>query len=53
MAKKVVFWATKEIKKPIEVNFKKSTGEKVSFEATKKVLKPVKVEFYTKEKKKK
>lgn len=46
--KKVSFWAYKEVKKPVKVSFRRSTGERVSFRATKKVLRPKKVTFYTK-----
>ena len=47
MTKKVSFWATKKIKKPVKVKFVNREGEMVSFTAHKDVLKPVKVTFNT------
>ena len=53
MAKeKVSFLAYKEVKEPVKVSFKKSTGEKVSFWANKTTVKPVEVVFYSKKRKK-
>lgn len=51
--KKVSFWATKAVKKPVRVEFINSYGELISFRANRTVRKPVKVTFYTKRKKKK
>lgn len=51
MAKKLIsFKATKQISKPVRVQFKTADGKAVSFKATKKVSKPVKVEFMAQEK---
>jgi len=50
--KKVSFWATKKIKKPTIVRFRKSDGTIVKFKATKIIKKPVKITFYSKRKKK-
>lgn len=52
MAKKVSFWATKKIKKPTVVRFRKSDGTIVKFKATKITKKPVKVTFYSKRRRK-
>jgi hypothetical protein len=46
--KKVSFWATKRITKPVKVSFKTWEGKRVSFWATKRITKPVKVTFYLK-----
>ena len=50
--KKVSFWTTKTVRKPVRVEFVDRYGELVSFRASKKVKKPVKVTFYAKRKKK-
>ena len=50
--KKVSFWATKKIKKPTIVRFRKSDGTIVKFKATKTIKKPVKVTFYSKRRRK-
>jgi len=50
--KKVSFWATRKVSKPVKVSFVTRTGERVSFRAVKKVSKPVKVVFYAKKKRK-
>jgi hypothetical protein len=44
---RVQFWARKEVRRPVRVNFTRSTGERVSFRATKIVKKPVRVSFNT------
>ena len=49
--KKVSFWATKIVKKPVKVAFRTYDGERVAFWATKAVVKDVKVTFYKKGKK--
>lgn len=51
--KRVSFWATKKVKKPVKVSFIRSTGEKVSFKATRTVKRPIKVTFYRKKYRKK
>ncbi len=48
--RRVNFWATKPIKKPVTVKFKRSDGSVAKFRATKIVRKPVKVDFYAKKK---
>lgn len=50
MAKRVSFWATKKIKKPTVVRFRRSDGTLVKFKATKTIKKPVKVTFYSNKK---
>ena len=50
--RKVGFWATKRVAKPVKVKFKTKTGKTISFWATKRVAKPVKITFYSKKKKK-
>ena len=47
--KKVSFWATKTVKKPVRVSFS-AKRKKVSFWATKTVKKPVRVSFLAKKK---
>lgn len=49
--KKVSFWATKKVQKPVRVRFVNKSGELVSFKAKKKVSIPKKVTFYAKPKK--
>ena len=44
--KKVSFWATKKVRKPVRVRFRTRNGDVVSFRAKKKVPKRVKVHFY-------
>ena len=51
--KKVSFWATKIVKKPVKVAFRTYDGERVAFWATEAVVKDVKVSFYKKKKRKK
>lgn len=51
--KKVSFWATKIVKKPVKVSFRTYDGQKITFWATKAVEVPKKVTFFTKKKKKK
>ncbi len=46
--KKVSFWATKVIKKPVRVRFRTWDGDVVSFKATKAIRVPKKVTFYVK-----
>jgi len=46
MAKKVSFWATKYVRKPTVVRFRRSDGSIARFRATKIVSKPKKVTFY-------
>lgn len=48
--KRVSFWVTKKVSKPVRVRFVDKHGELVSFKATKKVSKPIKVTFYVKKK---
>lgn len=50
MARRVSFWATKTIRKPTIVRFKRSDGSIARFRATKIVRKPVKVNFYARKK---
>jgi len=45
--KKVSFWATEVIKKPVKVTFRTDDGDKVSFWATRAIRKPIKKTFYT------
>jgi len=49
--KRVTFRATKIVKKPVIVRFRRSDGSVVKFKATKAVRKPVKVSFLTRRKK--
>jgi hypothetical protein len=49
--KKVSFWATKKVRKPVIVKFKRLDGSIAKFKATKIVKKPTKVTFYAKKKK--
>lgn len=49
--KKVSFWTTKKVRKPVIVTFKRSDGSTAQFKATKIVKKPTKVEFYAKRRK--
>jgi len=48
--KKVSFWATKTVKKPVTVQFRRSDGSIAKFKATKIVKKPIKVSFDAKKK---
>ncbi len=48
--KKVSFWATKPVRKPVIVKFRRSDGSVAKFKATKIVRKPTKVSFYAKKK---
>ena len=48
--KKVSFWATKKVRKPITVSFRRWDGSIAKFKATKIIRKPTKVSFYTKKK---
>jgi hypothetical protein len=48
MVKKVSFWATKYVRKPTIVSFRRSDGSIAKFRATKIVAKPEKVTFYAK-----
>lgn len=47
MARRISFWATKKIKKPTLVRFRRSDGTIARFKATKTIKKPVKVTFYS------
>ena len=47
MGRIISFWATKRIKKPTVVSFRKSDGTPVKFKATKTISKPVKITFYS------
>jgi hypothetical protein len=47
MARRISFWATKKIKKPTVVSFRRWDGTPVRFRATKVIKKPVKVSFYS------
>ncbi len=51
MAKRISFWATKKIRKPTVVQFRRSDGTIARFRATKIVSKPVKVDFYARRRK--
>ena len=44
--RKITFWATKTVTKPVRVRFVNKYGELVSFRARKKKKKPYKVTFY-------
>ncbi|UZE93717.1 MAG: hypothetical protein IB618_03035 [Candidatus Pacearchaeota archaeon] len=44
--KKVSFWTTKKVKKPVKVKFVDREGNLVSFTAMKEIKKPTKVIFY-------
>ena len=48
--KKVSFWATKPVKKPVVVKFRRADGSIAKFKATKIVRTPTKVSFYAKKK---
>jgi len=48
--KKVSFWATKPVRKPVIVKFRRFDGSVAKFKATKIVRKPTKVSFYAKKK---
>lgn len=50
--RKVSFWATRKVAKPVRVRFVNKYGELVSFKARKKISVPKKVTFYIKPKKK-
>ncbi len=50
--KKVSFWVTKEVRKPVIVKFKRSDGSIAQFKATKIVKKHTKVEINAKRRKK-
>jgi len=47
MGRRINFWATKKIKKPTVVRFRRSDGTIARFRATKIIRKPVKVSFYS------
>jgi len=47
MARRISFWATKKIKKPTVVHFRRSDGTIAKFKATKTIKKPIKVTFYS------
>jgi len=47
MVKKVSFWATKKIRKPVVVQFRRSDGSIARFKATKIIRKPTKVTFFS------
>ena len=49
--RKICFRATKIIKKPVIVRFRRSDGSIAKFKATKAIRKPTRVCFYTKRKK--
>ncbi len=49
--KKITFWKTESVKKPIVVKFKRSDGSIAKFKAIKIIKKPKKVIFYAKRKK--
>lgn len=50
MARRVSFWATKRIRKPVFVRFRRSDGSVAKFNATKIVSRPVKVNFFSRRK---
>ena len=50
--KKVDFWITQKVRKPVVVKFKRSDGSVAKFKATKIVKKPKKISFLAKRKKK-
>ena len=45
--RKISFWATKTVTKPVRVRFVNQYGELVSFRARKKKKKPIRISFYT------
>ena len=47
MARRISFWATRKIRKPTIVRFKRWDGTPVKFRATKIIKKPVRVTFYS------
>lgn len=47
MTRRISFWATKKIRKPTVVQFRRSDGSIARFRATRVVKKPVKVTFYS------
>ena len=49
--KRVSFWATRKVSKPVRVSFETRDGDVVSFRAVRKVSRPVGVSFYAKRKK--
>lgn len=49
--KRISFWATKKVKKPVIVKFRRSDGSVARFKATKIIKKPKKVTFYARRKK--
>ncbi len=50
--KKVSFWATEKVRKPVIVKFRRSDGSFAKFKATKIITKPKKVTFKARNKKK-
>jgi len=48
--KRISFWATKPVKKPVIVKFRRSDGSIAKFKATKVIRKPTKVTFYARKK---
>ncbi len=46
MAKRVSFWATKKVRKPVIVQFRRSDGSIARFPATKIVKRPQKINFF-------
>ena len=49
--KRVSFWATKSVRKPVIVKFRRSDGSIAKFKATKIIKKPKKVTFLVRRKK--
>jgi hypothetical protein len=52
MARKISFFATKKIRKPTIVRFRRSDGTIVKFKATKIIKQPVRVVFYSRRRRK-
>ena len=48
--KRVSFWATKPVRKPVIVKFRRPDGSVAKFKATKIVRKPTEVSFHAKKK---
>ncbi len=47
MAKRISFWATKSVRKPVIVRFRRSDGSVAKFRATKIIKKPQRVTFFS------
>ena len=51
MARRISFWATKRVRKPVVVRFRRSDGSVARFKATKITRKPVRVSFFSRRRK--